>query len=77
MHTLSVNQIMVLLDIYRGTDTQSDNGTITGDLHRLKTMEFIQAKKLSQTMVPEDYKCTSRGQDAARHIQNCTTAFFK
>ena len=41
MKSLTVNQLMLLLDIYRGTDTQKEIGTRMNDIKQLLVLGLI------------------------------------
>ncbi len=56
---LTVNQIMLLLDIYRGTHTQREIGTYIEDLKVLNKMGFITGTKNSSA----NWEMTEEGRE--------------
>jgi hypothetical protein len=66
MPHLTVNQAMVLLDIYRGTfDWRRHLGTVDHDLKMLIAKEYIEGVK-----IPTSYTPTMLGEDRVKMMLN-------
>lgn len=62
---MTVNQIILLLDIHRGTNTQSKLGTYVEDLNVLINKKLIEVNLVT----PKDFQTTEEGESSVKIIK--------
>ncbi len=69
MKKLTINQIILLLDIHRGTDTQISIGTRFNDILHLIKLDLITYKINKEIVAGKELILTTKGQDLVTHIK--------
>lgn len=74
MKNLTINQLLLLLDIYRGTDTQLNIGTRLQDLIELTRLKLLHDNNESYK---EGLKLSEKGLNLITHIEQSIIKFLE